>query len=140
MAQRSTQFLPQSQVKQMAELAERARLSLARFAGVEVEFNIGGLQLLDEWIERHVRQFPQPSSNIMTLWGAFLGETFRRRFYGEWVVDTSKRKPQLGIFCPKKEHGLLFIGIMEQIQRRVRQGITESLTLYYTEKGIEIKM
>ena len=124
----------------MAELAERARLSLARFAGVEVEFNIGGLQLLDEWIERHVRQFPQPSSNIMTLWGAFLGETFRRRFYGEWVVDTSKRKPQLGIFCPKKEHGLLFISIMEQIQQRVRQGITESLALYYTEKGIEIKM
>ena len=140
MVKRSTQFLPQSQVKQMTELAERGRLSLARFAGVEVEFNIGGLQLLDEWIERHLRQFPQPSSSLMTLWGAFLGETFRRRFYGEWVVDTSKRKPQLGIFCPKKEHGLLFVAVMEQIQRRTRQGITESLTLYYTEKGIEIRM
>ncbi|MEA3397326.1 MAG: hypothetical protein U9R05_07680 [Chloroflexota bacterium] len=140
MAQYSTQFLPQSQVKQMTELAERGRLSLARFAGVEVEFDIGGLQLLDEWIERHVRQFPQPSPNIMTLWGAFLGEIFRRRFYGEWVVDTSKRKPQLGIFCPKEEHGLLFIDVMAQIQRRVRKGIIESLALYYTEKGIEIKM
>ena len=140
MAQRSTQFLPQVQMKQMAELAERARLSLARFADTEVEFNIEGLQLLDEWIERHVRQFPQPSPNVMTLWGAFLGETFRHRFYGEWAVDTSKRKPQLGILCPKKERGLLFIDVMKQIQRRVQRGITESLTLYYTEKGIEIKM
>jgi len=140
MTQRSTQFLPQAQAKQMAELAERARLSLARFADVEVEFNIEGLQLLDEWIERHVRQFPRPSPNVLTLWGAFLGETFRRRFYGEWAVDTSKHKPQLGILCPKKEHGLLFINVMEQIQRRVRKGITESLALYYTEKGIEIKM
>ena len=51
MTQRSTQFLPQAQAKQTAELAERARLSLARFADVEVEFNIEGLQLLDEWIE-----------------------------------------------------------------------------------------
>ena len=139
MAKRSINFLPSAQVRQMQKLAERARVSLSRFAGVEVEYNAVGLQLLDEWIDRHVRQFPEPSSDVLTIWGAFLGEVFRDRYNGEWAVDSSQRKPRLGILCPKPEKGLVFVDIMEQMKRRVKEGMAESLTYYYTLKGIEIK-
>ncbi len=75
----------------------------------------------------------------MTLWGAFLGEVFRQRYNGEWAVDSSQRKPRLGILCPKESKGLVFVDIMDQIQRRVKEGMSESLIYYYTMKGIEVK-
>lgn len=139
MAKRSIQFIAPDRSRQLTELAERARLSLSRFAGVEVDYNAVGLQMLDEWIERHLRQFPNPSNEILLIWSTFLGETFRRRYNGEWGVNTLPRGPQLGIVCPRSASGLLFIDVMEQVQRRVRDGIAESLAFYYTLKGVEIK-
>ncbi|MBN1873461.1 MAG: hypothetical protein JXA33_04460 [Anaerolineae bacterium] len=139
MAKRPIQFVPPKQARQLTELAERARLSLSRFAGVDVEYNAVGLQLLDEWVDRHLRQFPKPSGEIITVWGAFLGETFRRRFNGEWVVNASSGKSRLGVLCPKEEQGRVFVDVMDQMQRRIREGMSESLAFYYTIKGVEIK-
>lgn len=139
MAKESLQFLPPLQARQMAELADRARLSLSRFAATTVNFDAIGLQLLDEWIDRHLSQFPNPSRDIMTVWGAFLGEVFRRRFHGEWAIEQSQRKPRLGILCPREERGLLFVDVMDQIQRRIKHGMQESLALYYAEKGVAIR-
>ncbi|MEA3308513.1 MAG: hypothetical protein U9Q70_03250 [Chloroflexota bacterium] len=123
----------------MEQLAERARLSLNRFAGVEAEYNASGIQLLDEWIDRHTRQFPHPNRTLLTLWGAFLGQVFRQRYSGDWAVDKSTKKPQLGLLCPRAEHGVLFLDVMAQVERRIERGMQESLTFYYTLKGIELK-
>lgn len=135
----SLQFLPPTQARQLTELADRARLSLSRFASVDVMFDAVGLQMLDEWIDRHLRQFPQPSSDIVTVWGAFLGEVFRRRFHGEWAVDTSQRKPRLGVICPRDQRGLVFVDVMGQVQRRIKHDMQESLAFYYAEKSVEIR-
>lgn len=139
MTKESLQFLPPTQARQLAELADRARLSLARFASTPVDFDSVGLQLLDEWIDRHLGQFPDPSRDIMTVWGAFLGEVFRRRFHGEWAIENSQRKPRLGVICPRDQRGLLFIDVMDQVQRRIKYAMQESLAFYYAEKGIEIR-
>jgi len=135
----SLRFLPPTQARQLAELADRARLSLSRFASVDVMFDAVGLQMLDEWIDRHLHQFPQPSRDIVTVWGAFLGEVFRRRFHGEWAIDASQRKPRLGVVCPRDQRGLLFIDVMEQVQRRIKHDMQESLAFYYAEKSVEIR-
>ncbi len=132
-------FIPPTQSRQLTDLAERARTSLGKFAGLEAEYNAIGLQLLDEWIDRHLKQFPNPSNQIVMVWGAFLGETFRRRFNGEWGVNTANSKPRLGVICPKDEGGLVFIDVMEQTQRRIKHGMGESLAFYYTIRGVEIK-
>lgn len=140
MAKRSVHFIPQTQVGQMQDLAERAQKSLSRFAKIEVQYNAIGLQLLDEWIDRHVRQFPTPNKRIMTIWGAFLGEVFRERFNGEWAVEKVQRETRLGVLCPKGSgDGLFFVPVMDQIHQRVKEGMQESLTFFYTMKGIEIK-
>lgn len=140
MSQSPIKFIPPNQSNQLTELAERARVSLSRFAGLEVEYNAIGLQMLDEWIDRHLRQFPEPSPEIVMVWGAFLGETFRRRFNGAWGVQSAGRKPQLGVICPRDEDdGIVFTDVMDQMQRRIKTGMNESLAFYYTLKGVEIK-
>jgi len=121
------------------ELAERARLGLSRFAETEVEYNAVGLQLLDEWIDRHLKQFPRPSREIVMAWGTFLGETIRRRFGGEWGLNNAGNRPRLGIVAPRGETDVLFVDVMDQIQRRIKDGMNESLAFYYTLKGVEIK-
>ncbi len=133
------QVLSATQARQMKEFAERAQASLARFSSAEVSYDATGLQLLDEWVDRHLRQFPNPSPNVLTVWGAFLGETFRQRLNGEWVIDKASGKSRLGILVPKGEHNALFIDVMDQVDRRTKGGIAESLAYYYTIKSIEAR-
>jgi hypothetical protein len=139
MAQNTLQLIPSQQSRQLIELAERARLGLIRFADADVEYNAVGLQMLDEWIDRHLRQFPRPSKEIVMAWGTFLGETFRRRFDCEWGLNHTEGKSHLGIVCPKGDTGLLFIDVMDQMQRRIKEGMNESLAFYFTLKSIELR-
>ncbi len=139
MVKRSIQFIPLQRSRQLAELADRGKASLTRYAGIQVDYDAVGLQMLDEWIERHLRQFPHPSPEIRTVWGAFLGETFRRRHQGQWGIENGQQRPRLGIICPRKTQDPLFIDVMDQITRRIRMGMGESLAFYYTIQGIEIE-
>ncbi len=138
MSKQKVQFIPPQQSKQLTDFAERARISLERYSRSEVEFDAVGLQMLDEWIERHLDQFPNPSREIKMIWGAFLGETFRRRFKGQWAVNSSGKKGNLGILCPKSSTGLLYIDVINQMNRRLKNGMSQSLAYYYTIKGVEI--
>ncbi|MGC9521250.1 MAG: hypothetical protein ACP5HG_05135 [Anaerolineae bacterium] len=138
MPKRSIQLLPPQRSQQLTALADRARFSLSQYAGVEVDYNAVGLQTLDEWIERHLRQFPRPSSEIRTVWGTFLGETFRRRYQGQWAIENSRGRPRLGIVCSKGKD-LVFIDVMDQVSRRIQRGMNESLAFYYTIRGVELQ-
>lgn len=140
MAKQSVQFIPPQQSKQLTDFAERARTSLERYARAEVDFNAIGLQMLDEWIDRHLAQFPNPSQEIKMVWGAFLGETIRRRFNGQWAVSKSGKKGDLGILCSKPDSSLFYIDVIKQLDRRLKIGMSQSLAYYYTIKGVDIKL
>lgn len=139
MAKRSIEFIPPQRSQQLTELANRAKLSLSRYAGVDVGYNAIGLQTLDEWIERYLQQFPLPSDKMRMIWCAFLGEAFRQRYQGQWGIDRSGSRTQLGVICPRTDEDPLFIDVYDQIGRRLRDGMSQSLAFYYTMKGIEIK-
>ncbi len=139
MTKRAVQFIPPQKSRQLTDLADRAKLSISRYAGVDVDYNAVGLQTLDEWIDRHIRQFPNPSQEIETVWCAFLGETFCRRFEGQWGIDNSGTKARLGVICPRADETSVFIDVMDQIRRRIRDGMNESLAFYYTIRGVEIR-
>jgi len=138
MMKRSTQFISPQKSRQLSDLADRAKISLSRYAGIDVEYNAIGLQLLDEWIERHLKQVGEPSAEIRIVWGAFLGEAFRRRYQGQWGTDRTGPNERLGIICPRNDQAPVFIDVMDQIAHRIRDGMEESLAFYYTIKGIEI--
>ena len=138
MVKKSVQFIPPQQSRQLTGFAERARISLERYSRAEVEFDAIGLQMLDEWIERHMDQFPNPSHEIKMIWGAFLGETIRRRFNGQWAISKSGKKAYVGVLCPKSNTGLVFIDVIHQTDLRLKNGMSHSLAYYYTIKGVEI--
>lgn len=135
---RLTQFISPQKSRQLSDLADRAKVSLSRYAGTDVEYNAIGLQLLDEWVERHLKQVGEPSTEIRILWGAFLGETFRRRYQGQWGTDRTGPSERLGIIYSRDDQAPAFIDVMGQIALRIRDGMEESLAFYYAIKGIEI--
>jgi hypothetical protein len=120
-------------------MAEQAKASLSRFSGYQVSYDSTALQLLDEWIDRHMRQFPNPSQKMRLLWASFLGEIFRRRHDGEWFLQqTQSGMRALIILCPVRGEAHP-VAVSRQINRRIAQGMTESLVLFYMQKSIELK-
>ncbi len=128
------EFLSPDRARYLVEIAERARVELGRWAGQSVDYDATGLQLLDEWIERAVRSTPNPPPSMQVLWIAFLGEVFRRRYQGEWVIRQDDGQ-SLGVLCPMEAGGLHFVEVAQQVRRRVRDGFAESLALFYVREG-----
>lgn len=134
MADDRVEFLAPERARYLVETAERARAALSRWARREVGYDATALQLLDEWIEQVVRETPQPPLGLRALWTAFLGEVFRRRYQGEWVVradDTGS----LAVLCPMQSGGLRVVDVATQVQRRIRNGFVDALALFYVREG-----
>ena len=134
MAEGDVEFLSPDRARYLVELAERARAALSRWAGQPVEYDATALQLLDEWIERVVRSTPNPSPAVQVLWTAFLGEVFRRRYQGEWVIQQDDGK-SLGVLCPVEAGGLHVVEVARQVRRRIQNGFSDSLALFYVREG-----
>jgi hypothetical protein len=134
----SVKFLAPEQIRYLAETAERARAALSRFVGYEIFYDVAALQLLDEWIDRHLRQFPNPSHGMRLLWASFLGEMFRRHHGGEWIVQGGDKR-EVAVLCPTEGGGVHVVDVSSQVNRRVVEGMSASLVYFYTMTSIELK-
>ncbi len=128
------EFLSPEWARQMVELAERARAELARFSGQDVGYDAIALHLLDEWIER----IPSPSQKLRLLWVAFLGEVFRRRHGGEWVIHRDDGQ-RLAVLCPAESGGVRRVEVAAQVANRLSSGFLGSLALFYTQESIMLR-
>lgn len=140
---RKARLLSPDQIRYLAEMAEHARAALARFSEQEVGYTVTALQLLDEWIERHLRQFPEPSQRMRLLWVSFLGEMFRRRHGGEWVIEIEEGKAsrgELALLCPLEDGSVRKIDVSGQVGRRIAEGMSASLAYFYAMASIELRM
>ncbi len=133
----SVKFLTPDQARYLVEVAEETRTGLSRFVGHEVACDSIALPLLDEWIERHLRQFPHPSQEMRLLWVSFLGEVFRRRYEGTWILQ--ERGRNLAVLCFKEGGSLYTVDISGQVGRRIAQGMSASLAWFYTITSIELR-
>lgn len=138
MPESDVRFLGAEQSRYLVEMAERARVRLSHFAGYEVGYDAPALQLLDEWIERVMEEQSQPSQEYRILWIALLGETFRRRFEGEWVMKEGNGQA-LAVLCPAVMGGLHIVEIARQIQRRIKGGFKNSLSMFYLQESIQLR-
>jgi len=134
----AVEFLVPERARYLAKMAEQARAGLSRFVGYEVDYDATALQLLDEWIDRHLQQFPNPSPEMCLLWISFLGEMFRRHHWGEWIVQDGERKG-LAMLCPTESGGLYTVDVSGQINRRIAHGMSASLVYFYTVTCIELQ-
>lgn len=133
------EFLTLEQIRQLVEMAEQTRKALGNYVGYEVAYDSTALQLLDEWIDRHLRQFSQPSPKMRLLWITFLGEIFRRSHWGEWIAQGRDEAGGLAILCPKEDGGRYIVDVSGQVSRRIIQGMPASLTYFYAVTSIELK-
>jgi len=130
----SVEFLSPERARQMAELAERARATLAGFSEQRIGYDATALQLLDEWVER----VSSPPHTLRVLWIAFLGEVFRRRHGGEWVLGSGD-SGRLAVLCPTESGGVRWIAVATQVDRRIANGLPDSLALFYLRESILLK-
>lgn len=128
------EFLSPEWARQMVELAERARMELSRFSSQSVGYDAAALHLLDEWIER----VPSPSEKVRLLWVAFLGEIFRRRHGGEWVIHRENGQ-RLAVLCPTQSGGVHRVEVAVQVGNRLAHGLADSLALFYTQESILLR-
>ncbi len=135
-AEQSVTLLSEEQVQDLAALSERAREDLSRFARQEIAFDVEAVQLLDEWIEAHLRDTSDLSLQTRLLWTSLLGEMFRRRHEGWWALRDGK----LVIVCPIEGGDWRLVAVREQIDRRIEAGMSESLTYFYNVTRIELKL
>jgi len=133
-------LLASEQIRHLVEMAEQARVALSQYVGYEVAYDSVSVQLLDEWIDRHLRQFQRPSQKMRLLWTSFLGEMFRRHHGGEWVLqERDKGGGELVLLCSSEGGELYPVNVSEQIDRRIAHGMSSSLTYFYTVTTIELK-
>jgi len=132
-------FLALDQIRQMVEMAEQARSGLSEYVGYEVAYDAIALQLLDEWIDRHTQQFPQPSQKMYLLWVSFLGEVLRRHHEGEWALLEDDEGGGMAILCPQSDGGRHIAKVSRQVRRRITDGMSASLSYFYTITSIELK-
>lgn len=135
----SVDFLTKQQVQQLADMAEQAREALGRFAGYPVAYDQTALQLLDEWIDRHMRQFPRPTQTMRLLWISFLGEVFRRHHGGEWVFRGQGKEGGVAVLCPTSDGAGHVANVSGYVGRRLDEGIAASLVYAFAMTSIELK-
>jgi len=134
----NVRHLTSKQRKQITQMAEQARAALSRFAGREIAYNPSALQLLDEWVDRHLKQFPDPSRKIRLLWASFLGEILRRHHEGRWVMLGNGRA-ELTVSCLTGSGQTHNVNVSSLVDQRVEQGMAAALSYAYTMTAIELK-
>ena len=132
-------ILASKQVQQVNDMAEQARDALTRYVGYEVTYDATSAQLLDEWVDRHVRQFDDPSGKMKLLWASFLGEMFCRHHGGQWILQEKGRGGGLGVMCPTRRGGQHVIDVSGQVDRRVADGMAASLAYFYAMTAVVLK-
>ncbi len=128
--------LTPEQAHDLIQMAEKARESLSDFAGHGIEYEANSLHFLDEWVDRYLQQQPKPSQKIRLLWAAFLGEMFRRRHQGWWVLQ----EKGLAILCPLGNGDRYVVDVIGQVDLRIEHGMAESLAYFYNVTRINLRM
>ncbi|TET50317.1 MAG: hypothetical protein E3J64_08380 [Anaerolineales bacterium] len=134
----SFEILGPDQVRYLEETAEKAREALSRFADCDVAYGSGAVELLDEWIERHLERSPDPSAELRLTWTSLLGEVIRRRFGGRWILQRARDDRTLAVQCESDGGYPRTIDLSGQLSRRIADGMSASLAYFYAATGIEL--
>ena len=135
----TVQPLPPERSMYMQRAAAQAMQVLESFASGPVEYDATALQLLDEWIDRTLRQGPlSDAERVLVI--AFLGQTFLDRHGGYWATRTQDQQSGLGVVCPVtgSQDETRFIDVADQVQRRLAHGISDSLTFFYLIRSVDL--
>ncbi|MFO0959442.1 MAG: DUF3806 domain-containing protein [Isosphaeraceae bacterium] len=126
----------QATVSQSMEcLAERA-VELAAQSGYVLDFSAASVHRLEDWIHSmEVQKLDAEERKLLvSAWGAYLGECFRREIGGEWVSWLDGRGNSVAL----KARGLALLPV-ESVRKRVDQGHATPLPSYYKTLHLELQ-
>lgn len=102
----------------MESLAERA-VELAAQSGYRLDFSAASVDRLEAWIHSTAGQGldADERKQLVSAWGAYLGECFRREVGGEWVSWLDGRGNSVAL----KARGLAILPV-ESVRKRLDPG------------------
>ena len=121
-------------VDAMVSAYAQQAVSLAHEFNAQLDYSENSLMEVETILARLSREMPasKPSSDdvseICKIWGSYLGEVVRRRFGGEWSIET----------YPGKEFATLTLSVggtklfpTMKIHRRLTRGSDDNLWVFY---------
>lgn len=109
-------------------------VSLAHEFHARLDFSENSVMEVETILARLSREMPQskPSSDdvseICKIWGSYLGEVVRRRFGGDWSIETYPGK-QFATLTLTVNGNKLFPSM--KVHRRLTEGETDSVWAFY---------
>lgn len=122
-------------VPAMAEAYAQKAVEAARRFSAQLDFSENSLMELEAILDQLARELPEtrPSPDDLTeickTWGSYFGEVVRRRFGGDWSIET----------YPGKSFATLTLSIggnklfpSLKVHRRLTEGAEDNLWSFYT--------
>ena len=109
-------------------------VTLAHEFHAQLDFSENSVMEVETILARLSREMPQskPSSDdvseICKIWGSYLGEVVRRRFGGDWSIETYPGK-QFATLTLTVNGNKLFPSM--KVHRRLTEGETDSVWTFY---------
>jgi hypothetical protein len=109
--------------------AERAVMT-ARSFGVQLDYREESLEQLESVLDRLAKTPPSEGlEEACKMWGSYLGEVVRRRFGGEWTIETYPGK-QFATLTLSVGGNKLFPTM--KVHRRLSRGRDDNVWSFYT--------
>jgi len=121
-------------VEAMVTAYAQQAVSLASEFNAQLDYSENSLMEVETILARLSREMPasKPSDNdvseICKIWGSYLGEVVRRRFGGEWSIETYPGK-QFATLTLSVNGNKLFPSM--KIHRRLTEGEGENVWRFY---------
>lgn len=117
-------------VPEMAKAYAESAVKTARDSHVVLDYSEESLKQLESILER-LAEGPQPAGleEACKMWGSYLGEVVRRRFGGEWTIETYPGKPFATLTLTVSGNKLF---PTMKVHRRLTQGRDDNVWSFYT--------
>ena len=122
----------------MEQSAQDAVATASEQAGFSLDFSEDSIQLVDKTIAEILHKFPDESQEdkavftICNIFGAYLGEVFKKHHGGEWQYsDADANAPS--IYLKVNEHSFAFAGICYE---KLVKNHSISVAKYYEQAHI----
>ena len=119
----------------MEQSAEDAVVTARQQANINLDYSEDSLDLVDRAIAEILRQFPEESQEdkavftICNIFGAYLGEVFKKHNGGAWEYNDSDANAP-SIYLRVKDHTFAFAGICYE---KLVKNQNVSVAKYYQE-------
>lgn len=119
---------PQAPITESMETLAEHAVKLAAQSGYRLDFTAASVECLEAWIHATEGQEldADQRKRLVSAWGAYLGECFRREVGGEWVAWLDGRGSSVAL----KARGLALLP-EESVRRRLDPGHSVPLPNYY---------